>query len=466
MYVKISEELRELAELFEKNGEELFIVGGYVRDSALGLKSEVSDDIDLCSACLPDKVEKILKHSRFICDAKNKKVGAVVITGEKRYEFTTFRRENYSLNGEHNPTGVEFIKDINQDALRRDFTINAIYCNINTGEIVDPVGGLADIKQGIIRTPTNSTKSFREDSERILRMIRFACLFNFSIDEKTLESALECGAGLVNLSKVRIKKEFEKMIVCDTFYPEHKPSQFAHARCMILLGTFNLWKYILPAIDTLQQSKLKDEKGESLYQHTIKTLSVCGPSVRLACLLHDVGKIYTKTNRKNFEFSNDWAEVLIEQNLGASNLNFSKKTIVETKQIIKALDWDKFGLEPTKKVKQFVRTNFDIFEKLCFLKDAIALENTNFSSTSKIAARWKKVYNQMIQDKIPITIAELAVNGSDIIEKIPDVKIETISELLEELLNFCLIHPRCNEKEILVQKLQKIVKKEPKKYLE
>lgn len=466
MYINVPDEVKTLAEIFERNGEDLFVVGGYVRDAFLDAKSTRADDIDLCSACKPSKVAKILKNSAFEVEENNAELGSLIIKGKKRYEYTTFRRENYTLNGEHNPTGVEFIKDINQDARRRDFTINAIYYNINTGEIIDPVDGIKDLNNCIIRTTVNSDECFAQDSERILRMIRFACTFAFQIEEKTFESALKFSSGVNNLSKARKRVELDKMMLCDTFYPARKQSQYAHAKCIILVGKLGLWEYILPVLDNIQKSPIKDEKGEDLYEHIIKTFSVCDPSVRLACLLHDVGKMYTKTNKNNFDFSKDWANVIIEKNIGTEGLYYPKKIVEETKHIISLLDWDKYGLERHKNIRFFIRDNIKVFDKLCLLKDAIALENTNFTQISKIALRWKKVYAKMKKLNTPVTLKELAINGTDILNCIPEIKNETIGELLNCMLNKCLHKPKLNEKEILLQKVKKMVLKQPNLYFD
>lgn len=466
MYINIPDELKILAEIFDHNGEELFVVGGYVRDALLEAKSTRKYDIDLCSACKPNKVVKMLKNSAFEIDDSNAELGSLIIKGKNRYEYTTFRRENYSLNGEHNPIGVEFVKDINQDALRRDFTINAIYYNINTGEIVDPLDGVKDLNSCIIKTTINSDDCFAQDSERILRMIRFACTFAFQIEEKTFESALKFSSGVKNLSKIRLRAELDKMMLCDTFYPARKQSQYAHAKCIILVGKIDLWEYILPALNQIQKSNIKDEKGEDLYEHIIKTFSVCDPSIRLACLLHDVGKMYTKTNKNNFDFSTDWANVIIDKNLGIEGLYYPKKSIEEIKHIISLLDWDKYGLESKRNIKLFIRKNLKVFDKLCYLKDAIALENTNFTQISKIALRWKKEYEKINKLKIPMTLSELAINGNDILNCIPEINTEKIGTLLNCMLDKCLVKPKLNEKEILLQKIKKMVIKNPNVYFE
>ena len=238
-----------------------------------------------------------------------------------------------------------------------------------------------------------------------------------------------------------------------------KQSEFAHARCVILLGQLDLLKYILPVLADIQESNLKDEKGELLYAHIIKTLSVCNPEVRLACLLHDVGKMHTKTSRNNFEFSSEWADVIIDKNLGTSGLGYTKKQVEEIKKTIRALDWDKHGYKSKKQIRLFIRANFDVFEKICLLKDAIALENTNFTSKSKIAGRWRKVYKRMVELKTPIRLSELKLNGNNIIDKFPQIKLTKIGKLLNLMLDLCLHYPGCNEKEILLQKFKYFLRK-------
>ena len=466
MVIKVSEELTELAKLFNKNGENLYIVGGFVRDAILGLKSTQKNDIDLCSACRPDKLVKILKDSNFTYEDRDVKYGTIIINGKNRYEHTTFRTENYNLNGEHNPTGVEFVKDINLDARRRDFTINAIYYDILKEEIIDPVLGTEDLKNGIIKTPDNSNKSLKEDSERILRLIRFASTFNFLIDEKVAISAMKLASGVKNLSKHRIKKEFEKMLLCDQFYPDRKESKYAHAKCLILVGKFDLWQYILPIVDKIQKSELKDNKAQNLYLHIINCVAMCEPDARLACLLHDAGKAYTKLNGKNFNFSKDWTKVIIEKELGIDGLLYSKNQIAEIVNVVNALDFDKYGFAKKSTVKKYIANNFGYFDKICKVKDCIALENTNFTQKSKIAKRWRNIYNSMIQSKTPISVQELDIGGDDILDVIKDINHKHIGELLQKLLDMCIVRPELNVKHLLIEKVKKIVLKSPSLYLE
>ncbi|MBQ8468395.1 MAG: CCA tRNA nucleotidyltransferase [Clostridia bacterium] len=466
MNIVVPEEIIELSEIFEKHGEKLYIVGGFVRDAIMEIYSAEKNDIDLASSCKPQKVVQILKNTRFQTDDSNAKYGAVVIYGDKRYEHTTFRRENYNLNGEHNPTGVEFVKDIREDALRRDFTINAIYYDIERKEIVDPVFGVQDIKNKKIVCPAGAEASFSEDAERILRMIRFMNSFGFLADERTLEAALKHSAGVSNLTNTRIRNEFDKMLVCDTFYPYNKESKYAHAKCLIMLGQFGLWKYILPAIDEIQESTILDNKQEPLYIHLINAVSVCEPEARLACLMHDVGKVYTKTHSNNFNFSKEWADIIIEQNLGSQGLGYPKSVVEKTKRIVAANDFDKHGWTSKKEIRKFIKNNLEDFEDICALKDAISLENTDYTKTSTIANRWRRVYHKMIKNNTPTTLKELNIDGNDIIEAVPEIKIEKVGAMLNNLLEYCLNHPKANTKELLKLRAIKVANKNREEYLE
>lgn len=464
--INIPEELIKLSDLFARNKETLYVVGGFVRDSIMERINLEHNDIDLASSCKPEKVVKILVNSEFEYDDKNLKYGTIIIKGNNRYEFTTFRRENYNMNGEHNPTGVEFVKDIHEDALRRDFTVNAIYYDIERKEYVDPVFGMEDIKNKLLRCPGHAEDSFRQDAERILRMIRFVNTLRFDVEQKTFEAAFSCRNGVQNLSKHRIRKEFDKMLVCDTFFPGDKETKYAHAKCLIMLGQFDLWQYILPAIDDIFSLRIRDNKGEYIYSHLINTVSVCEPQSRLACLLHDVGKVYTKYHHNTFNFSKEWAEIIIEQNLGQDGLLYSKEQVEKVKKTVVALDFDKHGFESKKSVRRFIKNNLSNFEDICNLKDAISLENTDYTKKSIIAARWKKIYKTMIKHDTPFSTKELNVNGNEIIDALPNIRLEKIKELQQILLELCLDKPQLNNKESLLQKAKKYAIKHAEEYLE
>ena len=210
--MKISKTLQKLAKEFEKKNCHLYIVGGFVRDSLLGYNPQ---DIDITSSMRIEDVEKICQKLKFKCKIINKHLGTLLISAPKeKYEYTTFRKESYAR-GMHSPDKVEFVDDIKLDALRRDFTINALYYDIANDEIIDLLGGKKDLEQGIIRTCNDPMITLKDDGLRILRCIRFASTYNFKFDKKTYQGLRHFRQNLLNISKERIVKELKLMVVAD-----------------------------------------------------------------------------------------------------------------------------------------------------------------------------------------------------------------------------------------------------------
>ena len=171
MKLKVPEEIIDLAEIFEKNHAKLYIVGGYVRSSILGV--EYRDDIDLASAMHPEYIIQMLKNTKFNVSYKNKLTGVLAIefNGEI-FEHATFRTECYAVSGEHMPCEVEFINDIFTDASRRDFTASSIYYDISACEFIDPFNGISDIKNKITTIFFFYRKFYKES-----RKIHFPIIF-------------------------------------------------------------------------------------------------------------------------------------------------------------------------------------------------------------------------------------------------------------------------------------------------
>ena len=235
MFIEVSENLRKLAKFFPEN---LYVVGGYVRNKLLGI---ASGDVDLASPVDIEEVTKRLSGSEFSTKIKNLKCGSILISiGDEKYEYTCFRKDVYADDGSHTPIRVERTKDIAEDAKRRDFSINSIYYNINKDESVDFYHGIIDLKQGIIRCNTNPDEVLKSDGERILRMVRIAGELNFSIDKSTLSSAIKYASNLQDISGTRKYLEIEKILYCDKRYNINKKSL---ARALKLLNVLEVWKY-------------------------------------------------------------------------------------------------------------------------------------------------------------------------------------------------------------------------------
>lgn len=201
----IPEDIKLIQSVFKQNGFKLYVVGGAVRDALLG---KTPKDFDLATNAVPDKVEEMMKAAGFHTIGTGKAFGVInVFTSDGEYEIATFRLDSKEGDGRR-PDSVEFTT-IEGDVSRRDLTINALFFDIDTGEIVDLVGGMEDLKNGIVRTVGNPEDRFGEDKLRILRAIRFAARFGNELDPAT-DAALLNDPSLEGISGERIRDEFIK----------------------------------------------------------------------------------------------------------------------------------------------------------------------------------------------------------------------------------------------------------------
>ena len=165
----------EILKKFYEKGYMAYIVGGFVRDSLLGIDS---NDVDITTNAKPKEIKEIFPD----CIIKSDSYGAVIINYKNyRFDVTTMREEMEYLDSRH-PSGVIYVDDLKKDLLRRDFTINAL-CFDKDGKLIDLINGKTDLDKKIIRTIGESNKSFSDDALRILRAIRFATKLNFKIDD-------------------------------------------------------------------------------------------------------------------------------------------------------------------------------------------------------------------------------------------------------------------------------------------
>ncbi len=193
----------KLLEEITSCGFQAYIVGGFVRDYILGIES---NDIDINTNATPKEIKDIFLDSCL----PNEDYGSVtVIKKGIRFEITTFRKENNYLDNRR-PSEIEYIDDLYQDLLRRDFTINTL-CMDKNGEIIDFLGGRSEINSRVVKTVGNAKTRFEEDSLRILRAVRFATLLGFGLDSETKDAIIETRELLRNLSYYRKKEELDKI---------------------------------------------------------------------------------------------------------------------------------------------------------------------------------------------------------------------------------------------------------------
>jgi len=232
--IPIPSDIITIKDIFVNNGHKLFIVGGAVRDALLG---ETPKDWDLATDAVPDKVEEMMRGLNLRTIATGKKFGVInVFTDEDEYEIATFRRDVSFGGSGRRPDSVKFTT-IEQDVKRRDLTINALFFDIDTNEVVDLVGGVSDLNNGIIRTVGNADDRFGEDKLRVLRAIRFAGRFGSNL-HSDIEQALIKDSTLEKISGERIRDEFLKGI----------KTTKSVSHFLSLINKFNLFKDIFKGL--------------------------------------------------------------------------------------------------------------------------------------------------------------------------------------------------------------------------
>ena len=282
---------KELAQLFKQAGFQLALVGGPVRDAILG---RLGNDLDFTTDAHPKECEKILKNwADSVWD-----IGAAfgTVAGKKAeitVEITTYRSESYSADSRK--PNVEFGKTIEGDLARRDFTINAMALELTTTEplFIDPYNGVGDLQNQIIKTPGEAKDSFTDDPLRMMRAARFMSQLNFTPEISLVAAIKSMASRLEIISAERIRDEFIKLIMGDN--PRAGLS---------LLVESGLADYFLPELPKLKLEIDEHHHHKDVYEHSLTVLEQAialearlggaNLTLRLAALLHDIGKPKTK----------------------------------------------------------------------------------------------------------------------------------------------------------------------------
>ena len=273
--------IQRLAESFAANGHELYLVGGPVRDAALG---RASRDLDFATDASPETTHEIVKplaRSVWLQGAKFGTVGAQI--GDAHVEITTFRTERYEPESRH--PDVSFASDIETDLSRRDFTVNAMAVRLPVLEPVDPFGGMKDLSKRRLRTPIEPEASFRDDPLRMLRAFRFSSQLDFKIDREVLDAITQLKDLIKTVSAERIRDELTRL-VCGQ----------APKRALELADSTGLTELFLPELVALKLEQDPVHRHKDVFHHTLAVVERTDPEerLRLAALLHDIGKPKTR----------------------------------------------------------------------------------------------------------------------------------------------------------------------------
>ena len=271
----------DLARRFESSGRQLLVVGGSVRDAFLGRDH---GDIDLCTDARPEETRTLVSSGADGLWLQGIEYGTVgVLFGGARFEITTFRTESYEPGSRH--PQVSFADDITTDLSRRDFTINALAIRLMDLELLDPFGGREDLKAAVIVTPVDPKLSFTDDPLRMLRAFRFASQLGFNIAAATLEAITELKELIGSVSAERIRDELTKLLCGQS-----------PGAALLAADSTGIVELFLPELSALKLEQDPVHKHKDVFLHTLAVLEQAPQKeeLRLAALLHDIGKPRTR----------------------------------------------------------------------------------------------------------------------------------------------------------------------------
>jgi len=443
---RVPEDVRWICARLAEKGKRAWIVGGCVRDLLLGRDMS---DWDVATDARPNEVQKIFP--KVIPTGIEHGTVTVLVHG-KPYEVTTLRGEGAYTDGRR-PDSVEFVDDITADLARRDFTVNAIALDPITDAIVDPFGGERDLEKKILRAVGDPMDRFREDGLRVLRAARFVATLELTLDPDT-ERAIEPNLGTFRkVSAERVHDEWIKTMKAAC------PSRaFEVMRKTGVLGV--TCPELLEGVGT-EQNKWH---AFDVWRHGMECLDACrgGHVLRIAALLHDVGKPRT---RAMSEKTKDWTFYEHER-IGAeiaepilARLRFSND---DTERIVRLVrhhlfhydDWSDAAVR-----RWMRRVGPDLLEDLYVLNEAdMRAKGRDFSQDLIALGALKEHVKKVVEAGAAFSLRDLAIDGRDLIAELHLAPGPIIGKILDALLEDVVSDPALNERETLLARAKEIAK--------
>jgi len=444
MKIIIPEKIKEIVSKLENQGFEAFIVGGCVRDS---LMNKTPSDWDIATSALPEEIQEIFPNNFF-----NNEFGTVTVicddekSGLKKIEITTYRLET-GYSDHRRPNSIKWVGEIVKDLERRDFTVNAIAIKTdkdNNATIIDLFDGQGDLKNRIIRAVGDPDKRFNEDALRLLRAVRFATCLGFKIEKKTEAAIIKNAFLLQKISKERIRDEFLKII--------NDKNAYEGIESLKKLG---LLKYIIPELEESYNVSQSHHHIYDVYTHLVYSLKYAAKEgfsedVRIAALLHDIGKPRTKRRQgKSFSFYN-------HEIVGAKM----------TKKILERLKFPKKNIDLIVKLVRFHMFYYNVDEvtessvrrliRNVGLEDIDSLLNLRYcdrigSGTPK-AEPYKLRHLKFLVEKLStdaISVGMLKISGNEVIEILQQKPGPKVGYILDILLSEIIDNQAKNQNKIL-----------------
>ena len=437
--IQIPEKVNKIIHTLQEHGYEAYAVGGCVRDSFLGREPM---DWDITTSAMPEETKALFPHT---FDTGIEHGTITVLLDHEGFEVTTYRVDGKYEDSRH-PKEVIFVRNLKEDLLRRDFTINAMAYNEKEG-LVDIFGGMDDLKAGIIRCVGNAQARFSEDALRILRGIRFAAQLGFELEDETREGMRLLAPTLRKISAERIQVELVKTLTSS------RPDLLREA------WKLGITKEVLPEFDLAMETT--QETVHHMYtvgEHILHTLLEVRPDriLRLTMLFHDIGKPYMKTMdadgvahfKGHPEKSSELANEILHR------LKFDNDTIRKVTKLVRYHD-HRMPVTPAHVRRAIHEIGEDLFPLYLEVRRADVSAQSMYQREEKVADidGVEKLYHEIMERNECVSLKMLAVTGKDLIAAGMKPGKE-IGQMLEHFLDLVLEHPELNQKEELLKRIE------------
>jgi len=445
---EIPEEVKDISHRLTVAGFENFLVGGCVRDL---LMSREPKDWDIATRATPEEIQKVFPDSFYENDFGT--VGVKTsseVQSLKVVEVTPFRLES-GYSDFRRPDKVEWGKTIEDDLARRDFTINALAYNIESGKLLDPFRGQKDIEKKLIRTVGKPEERFGEDALRMFRALRLASELNFAIESETQEAITKNAQLMEHISRERVCDEFTKIVMSDT-----------PAIALEMSSRLGLLKFISPEFEKGIGMEQNKAHAYTVWEHLLRSLNHAAKKnlplhVRLAALCHDIAKPHTrvwKNNQWTF-YGHEVVGARLARKI-LEDLKFSKEIIEKTVKLVRwhmfFSDTEEISLSAVRRIVRNVTP--ELIWDLIDVRTADRIGTGRPKETPYRLRKYKSMIEEVLRD--PISVKQLKIGGQEIIELTETKPGPHIGFILEILLSEVLEDPKLNTREYLDKRVSEL----------